>query len=60
MSGRTDTDRLEWLDGVGDFSVTRHANEYSFLHLNRCGVKEMFSGDDISEAIDAAMDAKVR
>ncbi|WP_041242746.1 hypothetical protein [Gluconobacter oxydans] len=58
MSGRTDAERLEWLDGVGDFSVTSHANEYCFLHLDRCGVKEMFSGDNIAEAIDAAMDAE--
>ena len=57
---RTDTERLEWLDDAGSFSVYRHANEYSFLHLDRCGVKEMFSGDNISEAIDAAMNAEER
>ena len=57
---RTDTERLDWLNDAGSFSVYRHANEYSFLHLNRRGVKEMFSGDTIAEAVDAAMNAEER
>ena len=58
MSGRTDTERLEWLQTVGDFDVTCHANEYYFLHLRSFDPQAVFSGDTLAEVVDMAIDAQ--